>query len=116
MSIRKASSSVSISSAGAKKKRRGKKKMCDFVLFGGKGFIGGEILKALEAQNYKVQIAPSALRLENSREEIKQYLKAQFPISHGVIVAAGCRGNPNIDWCKTHPVETIDANIVGTVI
>ena len=31
----------------------------------------------------------------------------------GVICAAGERGRPNIAWCDSHPVETVDANITG---
>lgn len=33
--------------------------------------------------------------------------------SVGVVCAAGERGRPNISWCESHPVETLDANITG---
>ena len=27
--------------------------------------------------------------------------------------AAGLTGRPNVDWCETHKVETIRANVIG---
>jgi hypothetical protein len=30
-----------------------------------------------------------------------------------VLNAAGLTGRPNVDWCETHKVETIRANVVG---
>jgi FlaA1/EpsC-like NDP-sugar epimerase len=32
-----------------------------------------------------------------------------------VFNAAGVTGRPNVDWCESHKVETIWANIVGTL-
>jgi len=32
-----------------------------------------------------------------------------------VFNAAGVTGRPNVDWCETHKVETIRANVVGTL-
>lgn len=92
---------------------------CDFVVFGTTGFLGSYILKALQAcpeppqQPHKVVVVPRSLRLHESRAELKSYLKACLPIRCGVICAAGTRGAPNIDWCKDHPGETVDANVVG---
>lgn len=92
---------------------------CDFVVFGSTGFLGSYILEALRAcpdppgQPQKVVVVPRSLRLHESRAELKSYLKACLPIRCGVICAAGTRGTPNIDWCKDHPGETVDANVVG---
>lgn len=30
-----------------------------------------------------------------------------------VLNAAGLTGRPNVDWCETHRVETIRANVIG---
>ena len=30
-----------------------------------------------------------------------------------VLTAAGVTGRPNVDWCETHQVETIRANVIG---
>jgi len=86
--------------------------MCDFVLFGATGFIGGHILKALQDQKFDVKIC--SIRLEQA-ERILEFLESAdiSPISHGVICAAGVKGTPNMDWCLTHPCETIETNIVG---
>lgn len=32
-----------------------------------------------------------------------------------VFNAAGVTGRPNVDWCESHKVETIRANVVGTL-
>jgi dTDP-4-dehydrorhamnose reductase len=32
-----------------------------------------------------------------------------------VVLSAGITGRPNIDWCETHPQETVAVNLEGTV-
>lgn len=81
----------------------------DFVLLGPSGFLGAAILRALEGGGHRV--ASSRVRLQD-RLGIEQLLDEQRP-SLGVICAAGERGRPNILWCDSHPVETVDANITG---
>ena len=39
-------------------------------------------------------------------------LSPQFKPTH-VLNAAGVTGRPNVDWCETHKVETIRANVIG---
>ena len=51
-------------------------------------------------------------RLEN-RSSIVEDVRRVRP-SH-VFNAAGVTGRPNVDWCETHKVETIRANVVGTL-
>lgn len=82
---------------------------CDFVLLGPTGFLGAAILQALEKAGYVV--ATSRARLQD-RLGIEKFLDENRP-SISVICAAGERGRPNISWCDTHPVETVDANITG---
>lgn len=81
----------------------------DFVLLGPGGFLGAALLQALEGAGHKV--ASSRLRLQD-RLGIEKFLDDQRP-SISVICAAGERGRPNISWCDSHPVETVDANITG---
>jgi len=57
------------------------------------------------------RVVASRVRLQD-RLGIERLLDEHRP-SVGVICAAGERGRPNISWCDTHPVETVDANITG---
>ncbi len=82
-----------------------------FLVYGGKsGWIGQQLVKLLEAQNFTVYIAES--RLEN-REEIEKELIRVHP--DYIINAAGVTGRPNVDWCEDHKQETIRANVIGTL-
>lgn len=83
--------------------------MPDFALLGPGGFLGSALLEALEKAGHKV--ATSRIRLQD-RQGIEGFLDDHRP-SVSVICAAGERGRPNISWCDTHPVETVDANITG---
>ena len=84
---------------------------CDFVMMGVNGFIGAKMLDAVREAKYDVVVVPKEIRL-HQRETLHAFLAANRP-RHGVICCSGTRGNPNIDWCDSHPVETIDANITG---
>lgn len=42
---------------------------------------------------------------------VKKVLKIKKP--QIVINAAGITGRPNIDWCETHKIETIQGNVLG---
>jgi len=81
----------------------------DFVLLGPTGFLGSAILESLQKQGY--QVVSSRVRLQD-RVGIERVLDDAQP-TLGVICAAGERGRPNVKWCDTHPVETMDANITG---
>lgn len=81
----------------------------DFVLFGSSGFIGSHIFAALQKSSYTVETCN--LRLHEA-ESIEKFLHTTTP-RIGVIVAAGTRGTPNIDWCLKNSAETIETNIVG---
>ena len=80
----------------------------DFILLGATGFLGASILRNLEAKHV---VHTSRLRLKD-RLGLEALLDEQKP-KLGVICAAGERGRPNIAWCDSHPVETVDANITG---
>lgn len=81
-----------------------------FLVFGGKGWIGGKIVKLLTEQNFSVVIATS--RLEN-RNDVEREIVQIKP--DRIINAAGVTGRPNVDWCETHKQETMRANIIGAL-
>jgi dTDP-4-dehydrorhamnose reductase len=88
-----------------------KKAMAEvWVLFGATGWLGGELLRLLRAQNQSVTCVTD--RLEN-RERVAHALDVLKP-TH-VLNVAGVTGRPNVDWCETHREETIRANVIGTL-
>jgi nucleoside-diphosphate-sugar epimerase len=84
---------------------------CDtFLVFGGRGWIGQQIVKLLQDRGHAVYCATS--RLEN-REAIERELQTIKP--DYIINAAGVTGRPNVDWCESHNQETIRANVLGVL-
>ncbi|KAH7549500.1 hypothetical protein ACOSP7_025687 [Xanthoceras sorbifolium] len=81
-----------------------------FLIYGRTGWIGGFIGKLCEAQGIEFEYGSG--RLEN-RASLESDI-AQIKPSH-VFNAAGVTGRPNVDWCESHKVETIRANVVGTL-
>ena len=81
-----------------------------FLIYGRTGWIGGLLGRMCEAQG--IQYEYGAGRLEN-RAQLEDDVARAAP-TH-VFNAAGVTGRPNVDWCETHKVETIRANVVGTL-
>lgn len=81
-----------------------------FLIYGRTGWIGGLLGKLCEAQGLEYSYGSG--RLEN-RASLEADLASVNP-TH-VFNAAGVTGRPNVDWCETHKVETIRANVVGTL-
>lgn len=81
-----------------------------FLIYGRTGWIGGLLGRICEAQG--IQYEYGAGRLEN-RAQLEEDVVRVRP-TH-VFNAAGVTGRPNVDWCETHKVETIRANVVGTL-
>lgn len=48
------------------------------------------------------------------RADVLAALKAHKPAS--VVNAAGKTGRPNVDWCETHPLETMRSNVIGPIV
>ena len=76
------------------------------LVLGGKGFLGQNFLRlypraAVGAVDVADRVAVAAL-LDAERPDV-------------VVNCAGKTGRPNVDWCETHQVETIRANVVGTL-
>lgn len=81
-----------------------------FLIYGRTGWIGGLLGSLCEARG--IDYSYGAGRLEN-RSSLESDLAAINP-TH-VFNAAGVTGRPNVDWCESHKVETIRANVVGTL-
>lgn len=81
-----------------------------FLIYGKTGWIGGVLGKLCESQN--IPYVYGSGRLEN-RPSLEADL-AELNPTH-VFNAAGVTGRPNVDWCETYKVETIRANVAGTL-
>merc|ERR1711884_611554 len=79
-----------------------------FLLFGGRGWIGGQVVDMLQENGYTVMA--SRVRMQN-REGIIREIE-DFQPTH-IINCAGVTGRPNVDWCETHKEETVRANVIG---
>ncbi|XP_024365289.1 trifunctional UDP-glucose 4,6-dehydratase/UDP-4-keto-6-deoxy-D-glucose 3,5-epimerase/UDP-4-keto-L-rhamnose-reductase RHM1 [Physcomitrium patens] len=81
-----------------------------FLVYGRTGWLGGLLGKLCEKQGIAYEYGSG--RLEN-RSSLEADIAAVKP-TH-VFNAAGVTGRPNVDWCESHKVETIRANVVGTL-
>ncbi|KAG0558167.1 hypothetical protein M758_10G008500 [Ceratodon purpureus] len=81
-----------------------------FLIYGRTGWLGGLLGKLCEKQGIAYEYGSG--RLEN-RSSLEADVAAVKP-TH-VFNAAGVTGRPNVDWCESHKVETIRANVVGTL-
>lgn len=79
-----------------------------FLIFGKTGWIGGLLAEELKKQGAKFALADA--RLEDRAAIIADIEK--YKPTH-VLNAAGLTGRPNVDWCETHKLETIRANVIG---
>ena len=79
-----------------------------YLLYGATGWIGGKLIRLLEAQGETVH--RGCARLQN-REHVERELDQFKPAF--VLNAAGVTGRPNVDWCESHKPETIRANVIG---
>lgn len=83
-----------------------------FLIWGGAtGWVGGHLEKLLISQGKDVHT--TGVRMEN-QTEVQSVLNEIRP-TH-VINCAGKTGRPNVDWCEDHKLETIRANVIGTLI
>ena len=78
----------------------------DYVVYGGNGFIGSSIIDELIKHNKKYY--KSNLRLEDTNN-IEKELELYKP--RYVINSAGITGTPNISWCETNRIQTIETNV-----
>jgi len=81
-----------------------------YLLYGKSGWIGGMLINFLKQQGKTFHLGEA--RLEN-RETLAAEIDRIKP-TH-VLNAAGVTGTPNVDWCETHQVEAIRANVIGSL-
>ncbi|ELP89054.1 NAD dependent epimerase/dehydratase, putative [Entamoeba invadens IP1] len=81
-----------------------------FLLYGGRGWIGGQMIELLKAQGFEV--VSGEARLEE-REKVMREIEESKP--DRIINCAGKTGRPNVDWCEDHKEETIRSNVIGTL-
>jgi UDP-glucose 4,6-dehydratase len=81
-----------------------------FLIYGRTGWIGGLLGKICQKQGILYEYGSG--RLEN-RVQLEADIESTKP-TH-VFNAAGVTGRPNVDWCESHKIETIRANVVGTL-
>uniref|UniRef100_A0A6C0KWB7 RmlD-like substrate binding domain-containing protein n=1 Tax=viral metagenome TaxID=1070528 RepID=A0A6C0KWB7_9ZZZZ len=82
-------------------------KPIDYLIFGYTGFLGKNLINALE--NANKNYITSSLRL-NEILQIEKIIKLYKP--KYVINCAGLTGTPNIFWCDNNKTETIETNII----
>jgi dTDP-4-dehydrorhamnose 3,5-epimerase len=81
-------------------------KKIDYIVLGGNGFLGSNIIKILKLQDKNV--LKMDIRLENI-EELNDKIKLYKPSY--IINAAGLTGSPNTKWCDDNKEKTIETNI-----
>lgn len=81
-----------------------------FLIYGRTGWIGG--LLGRQCEEHGISYVYGTGRLEN-RSQLEDDIETAAA-TH-VFNAAGVTGRPNVDWCESHKVETIRANVVGTL-
>ncbi|CAK9197393.1 unnamed protein product [Sphagnum troendelagicum] len=86
------------------------KQALKFLIYGRTGWIGGLLGEICQKQEILYEFGSG--RLEN-RVQLEADIASTKP-TH-VFNAAGVTGRPNVDWCESHKVETICANVVGTL-
>ncbi|KAH8947273.1 hypothetical protein BDL97_11G031700 [Sphagnum fallax] len=86
------------------------KQALKFLIYGHTGWIDGLLGEIRQKQEILYEFGSG--RLEN-RVQLEADIASTKP-TH-VFNAAGVTGRPNVDWCESHKVETIRANVVGTL-
>jgi dTDP-4-dehydrorhamnose reductase len=74
----------------------------------GAGFLGERLAQSLRGA------APARGVDITDRPAVMAALKSHRPAS--VVNAAGKTGRPNVDWCESHPAETMRSNVSGPAV
>lgn len=80
------------------------------LIFGPNGYLGHHFVDFYRAQNWEV--IPDTSDICNIGE-IRDTLERHRP--DVVLNAAGKTGKPNVDWCESHPGETMSVNVSGAI-
>ena len=76
------------------------------LIFGAQGFIAKRMLETWP------QAIGSDARIDD-KAAVLRALEEHQP--DAVVNAAGRTGRPNVDWCESHPVETMHDNVLGAL-
>merc|ERR1719215_1672737 len=110
MPVGKRSASEAEGTAAEKTEEAKKAKKVKFLIFGRSGWIGGVLGKICKEAGYSYQYATCRLQ---EREKVGREISVTGA-TH-VLNAAGVTGRPNVDWCESHKIETIRANVIGVL-
>lgn len=81
-----------------------------FLIWGGNGWIAGQLKDLLGKQGKEVHT--TTVRMEDSVEVAKELQRVRP--TH-VLNCAGCTGRPNVDWCEDNKAQTVRSNAIGTL-
>lgn len=81
------------------------------LIFGPNGYIGHHFLEFFRNQAHW-EVIPDTTNICDL-SAVRDTLERHRP--HVVLNAAGITGRPNIDWCESHPTETLSVNISGAL-
>jgi nucleoside-diphosphate-sugar epimerase len=84
--------------------------MSCYLIYGGEGWIGGQLAETLRAQGKVVHIGKTRFEFRTELQREILAIKPDF-----ILNCAGKTGRPNVDWCEDHRAETIRSNVVGTL-
>ncbi|PIA93346.1 Bifunctional dTDP-4-dehydrorhamnose 3,5-epimerase/dTDP-4-dehydrorhamnose reductase [Cercospora beticola] len=79
-----------------------------FLVWGAQGWIGGMLIELLKQQGKDVHGTTTRM---HEQEAVRRTLDEIRP-TH-VINCAGKTGTPNVDWCESHKLETMESNGLG---
>ena len=80
-----------------------------FLVWGAQGWIGSLLIELLKQQGKDVHGTTTRM---HEQEALRKTLDEIKP-TH-VINCAGKTGRPNVDWCESHKLETMESNGLGT--
>lgn len=78
------------------------------ILIFGKGWIGSRM-----AETWQHEAVISSARIDDKAAILAEIEKHHPDV---VVNAAGKAGVPNVDWCETHPLETMRSNTIAALI
>jgi 3,5-epimerase/4-reductase len=82
-----------------------------YLVIGPNGWIGQKLVSLLHSQNADVHTTLARMEDMASISAALDEIKPDC-----VINCAGKTGRPNIDWCEDHRVETVESNVIGTLV
>lgn len=82
-----------------------------FLIWGASGWIAGHLTALLHTQHKNVHTTTARMEDQAAVCRVLDEVKPTH-----VVNCAGKTGRPNIDWCEDHKLETMEANVIGTLM